>query len=394
MADRTPRRALPVVLVVAAAALCLCAGLTVLAAVLAGQSRDGPQVGATGAPGTPDDELPAAEPPQADIQQIYSDARTSLRDGTAYVGSPKEVTVGETVHISARVCGELSTACAAGPPGVAPSSAGPVRSAPVFVGARVEAVAAAGADLTVMPTAGGVQPLISEEDWAEWEWAVTPARAGSLTLTVRFRVLLADSDESLVPDTLIRVPVEALPEPVQPVNPVRRAFDAVTGAVTALLGLLATIFSLLGLTAAGIWKAARNRRRRRRSASLEPGAEGPTRPPEPARRDVTPGPALRDAAPGPARHDVTPGPALRDAAPGPARHDVTPGPALRDAAPGAVWHDAAPGADRHDAAPRHDATAEAARHDAAPGSGRHDVVPGDDRPDGAADRTDTRPPAG
>ncbi|GAB7051609.1 hypothetical protein [Catenuloplanes indicus] len=218
--------------------------------------------------------------PHADIQRVYRLGRGGLTGGVATVEALDQLTVGEPARVTARVCGDLSAACEPPAPSAAASSTVPGQSAPVPVGARIEVIAAGGDELTVTPVSGAVQPIFDRGDWAEWEWSITPNAPGSLTLTVRFRVLLADSGESLVPDTLIHVPVRAAPKPV---NPFTRALDAATGFLGAVWAVLLAVFSVLGVTVAGLWRTLRRhwpRRPTTTGAAATTGAGADDRPAE------------------------------------------------------------------------------------------------------------------
>jgi hypothetical protein len=182
-------------------------------------------------PGRPDPRItpPVGAPPsspiseQHDFQLRLARARAALGDGKVQVNRRVQAEIGRPYFLKLRLCGNRSTACK---PVVEPNgqnseksgvpSSSPDRSLretqPMKVGARISVwitMAMAGA---VDPPGPVVQLVLSEEDYADWTWAIRPAETGQTTIQVHLRVLLADTDIALEPDRIVDVAMTVDPK--------------------------------------------------------------------------------------------------------------------------------------------------------------------------------------
>lgn len=225
-----------------------------------------------GEPSSPPD-LPLGPPndrnDQEEIQVRYRDARLALEDGVVVANTTASVTVGTTYTLRVRVCGHSSLECDGTYASLTESPNTPTpeaTSAPIQVGARIEGSIIAGEGIAVSPAVPSVQPVMGADESATWVWSIRATAAGEHVFTIRLRVLFAETDDSLQPDTLIDASLVA-----------KQSWWSVTwrwigDAWARLLGALVALVSL-GITAPVAWKGfkalrkwlgARRRRRQNR----------------------------------------------------------------------------------------------------------------------------------
>ena len=186
-----------------------------------------------------------AAPPSSSDQAQYVkrllEDREYLFDGYAATVSSVRVPVDETYRLTVRVCGERS-GCVGGPspsvsptpprtgepplpststspsaspspgtaesPGPTESSAPPVPGeAVVRVGGMVRARLTTDMPGTMTPLGSDIQPVLTPEDRATWQWDLTPSQAGTWQLQVHVSVLKAETDQPLIADQVITIPM-------------------------------------------------------------------------------------------------------------------------------------------------------------------------------------------
>lgn len=184
-----------------------------------------------------------AAPPNSSDQAQYVkrllEDREYLFDGYAATVSSVRVPVDETYRLTVRVCGERS-GCVGGPsPSVSPTPGGPTTSpntspspssstspatsqspdpsesslppapgeAVVRVGGMVRARLTTDMPGTMTPLGSDIQPVLTPEDRATWQWDLTPSQAGTWQLQVHVSVLKAETDQPLIADQVITIPM-------------------------------------------------------------------------------------------------------------------------------------------------------------------------------------------
>jgi hypothetical protein len=60
---------------------------------------------------------------------------------------------------------------------------------------------------TVTPLGTDVQPVLTPEDRATWQWDLTPSQAGRWELQVHVSVLKTETDQPLIADQVITIPM-------------------------------------------------------------------------------------------------------------------------------------------------------------------------------------------
>jgi len=184
----------------------------------------------------------AAPPGSSDqaqyVKRVLED-REYLFDGYAATVSSVRVPVDETYRLTVRVCGERS-GCVGGPSAsVSPTPGGPTTTpntspsppsstspgtsespepsesslppapgeAVVRVGGMVRARLTTDMPGTMTPLGTDIQPVLTPEDRATWEWDLTPSQAGRWQLQVHVSVLKAETDQPLIADQVITIPM-------------------------------------------------------------------------------------------------------------------------------------------------------------------------------------------
>lgn len=134
----------------------------------------------------------------------------------------------------------------------------PVQQTPLAVGARIGASVTYATDAKITPEPEDVQ-YIGAYDSVAWEWNVKPATAGSEFITIRFRVLYGETDQALVGNTYLKVPltVEKTAGAM-----LRDTAAAIGGGLVGLAGMA----TALGVTGGGALAYFRRLRRRRTKA--------------------------------------------------------------------------------------------------------------------------------
>ncbi len=238
----------------------------------------------------------SAAPPSSSDQAQYVkrllEDREYLFDGYAATVSSVRVPVDETYRLPLRVCGEQA-GCLGGPSAsVSPTQGGPTTTpntspsppastspgtsqspepsasslppapgeAVVQVGGMVRARLTTDMPGTMTPLGTDIQPVLTPEDRATWQWDLTPSQAGSWQLQVHVSVLKAETDQPLIADQVITIPMR-----VDQTN-AKRAEQAWFG-IKEVVGVLSaagvSLVAVVGFIARGFVK-----RRRARAAAL------------------------------------------------------------------------------------------------------------------------------
>ena len=205
---------------------------------------------------------------QSDVQAAFLSDRAALHNGIVQTPERVDARVGGSHSVDATVCGGASPMCA-GPEPVAtatpPGKPSRPNTTPVSVGGRISAWATSSGDVRVSPAEVVVQPVIDASDSASWRWYVSPVRAGDLEITLHFRVLRGETDEALIPDRLVRVPVHAKEAPKSVAGVAQAGGSWFKDNLAWLIGLLGTLGITGPMIVNGV-KRLRARRARRRVA--------------------------------------------------------------------------------------------------------------------------------
>jgi hypothetical protein len=169
---------------------------------------------------------PTSQDQEQFIKSFLAD-RAFLFDGYATTVTSIRMPVDDTYRLTVRVCGERA-GCAAHLTGTASpgtsASASASASASVtpepsvqpslFPGeTRVRIGGLISTRLTSnMPGAirrlsSEIQPVVTPEDLATWQWDVTPSRVGEYRLQVHVSVLRAETSQPLIADQVIEIPL-------------------------------------------------------------------------------------------------------------------------------------------------------------------------------------------
>jgi hypothetical protein len=189
---------------------------------------------------------------QAAFVRSYLADREFLFDGYAATVSSVRVPVDDTYRLTVRVCGDRAGCVAAqtgspsappsaspaasgspdtsGTPGTTPSSgttaspgtpATPTETPPasepptppapgeavVRVGGLVSTRLTSNMPGSIAPLGSAVQPVLTPDDRAVWQWDLTPSRSGSYLLQVHVSVLRAETNQPLIADQVIEIPL-------------------------------------------------------------------------------------------------------------------------------------------------------------------------------------------
>ena len=117
---------------------------------------------------------------------------------------------------------------------------------------------------TVTPYGTEIQPVLTPDDRAKWEWDITPTQAGVYELQVHVSVLRADTEQPLIADQVIEIPVT-----VEQTN-AKRAEQAWFG-IKEVVGVLGAAGVSLVAVVGFIVRSVVKRRRTRRAASAGQG---------------------------------------------------------------------------------------------------------------------------
>lgn len=167
------------------------------------------------------------------VRSVLQD-RTFLFDGYAVATSSVRMPVDDTYRLTVRVCGNQAscgatptatpteeptpttapTATADGTPSPDPTptaSASPSLApgeARVLVGGLISGRLTSDMPGTIALLSSQVQPVLTPEDRATWQWDVTPTSAGTYTLQVHLTVLRAETSQPLIADQVIEIPLQ------------------------------------------------------------------------------------------------------------------------------------------------------------------------------------------
>jgi hypothetical protein len=210
---------------------------------------------------------------QLSYQLGIQDERGALKGGTAFAASALSANTDHAIPFNAVICGATSERCQR-PPTVGPSTeaaapAGlPPRLGDVHTGARIRAKLTT-ADATVAITelaSDATQPIIADNDAAEWEWSIKPSAEGQFALSLRIDVLETASERLLVPSQLFRITLKVT---TTTGDRFRGIGADIWDFVASVTGLIATIGGA-GLFTSIAWVWRRVRRRRTPVAPIAP----------------------------------------------------------------------------------------------------------------------------
>ncbi len=150
------------------------------------------------------------------ISEVLRD-QSALFDGYVQIsGVPATAKVDHSYTLTVLVCGNATTcrsSARGGPP--TPTDSGPATptAVPTRPGGQVKVGGVVSTRLTSdMPgtttaLSSQRQPILSTDDVATWQWTVTARQSGMWSLQLRITVLRGDTDEPLIPEKTIDVPV-------------------------------------------------------------------------------------------------------------------------------------------------------------------------------------------
>jgi hypothetical protein len=212
---------------------------------------------------------------QDEIQTKYDAAREALRGGYAFVPQAGRVKLGETYTLRARVCGQLNVDCSAlatvqtnQKTASAAPAASPEQVKPLNVRARIGATVTSSEGAEITPSSAEITPssedvqYLGESDSILWEWEIKPKASGESFLTIRFRVLFGDTQESLVGDTILKIPLIVGNTPG---GFVKQAGRNVLGAIVWIVGVVGGLGVTAGAIAARLGRPRKERRKARES---------------------------------------------------------------------------------------------------------------------------------
>jgi hypothetical protein len=250
----------------------------------------------------------AAPPGSSDQAQYVKrllENREYLFNGYAATVTSVRIPVDDTYRLTVRVCGDRS-GCVAGPsasvsptpggpttspntspspsastspdtspwpgtsesPGPSESSAPPASGEAVLrVGGMVRARLTSDMPGTMTPLGTDIQPVLTPEDRATWEWDLTPSQAGTWELQVHVSVLAADTEQPLIADQVITIPMR-----VDQTNAKRaeRAWFGIKEVVGVLGAAGISLVAVIGFIARSVVK--RRRARAAAAAAQQPPA--------------------------------------------------------------------------------------------------------------------------
>jgi hypothetical protein len=186
--------------------------------------------------------IPAEPPPTSEDQEQFIKSflvdRAFLFDGYATTVTSIRMPVDDTYRLTVRVCGEQAGCTAqftrTASPGTSASASGtspeksptPVPSgtssvtpdpsvhpsllpgeARVRIGGLISTSLTSNMPGTVTRLSSEIQPVVTAEDVATWQWDVTPSRVGAYQLQVHVSVLRAETSQPLIADQVIEIPM-------------------------------------------------------------------------------------------------------------------------------------------------------------------------------------------
>lgn len=211
------------------------------------------------------------------VESILHD-RSYLFPGYAMTVASVRTPVNTTYRLTLKVCGSRQT-CGVGPsaPG-SPSSSPASPSAPASpsesaspppgemvaqVGGMISGRLTSNMPGTITPLDLERQPVIEPTDRAQWRWEITPNQAGTYELDLHVTVLHAETNDPLVADQIITIPLTV---DQTAANTARQTWSGIKE--------IAAVLSAFGVTVIGAIGAVVVRIRKRRRAKAAESAEG------------------------------------------------------------------------------------------------------------------------